>query len=196
MTKFRTGAVGSGCDEPVHTITAGGESKRPAGAPHALGIVTSHITKLRGTNIGHTSDEPLHTVSAQGTHFAEVRAFLVKYYGNEQDGIPLNESLHTVTARDRFGLVTVHGEEYAITDIGLRMLAPRELFRAQGFPENYIIDRGLHIDADGNHSWKPLTNSSQVRMCGNSVCPPLAAAIIRANCADMMSIKEEKRRKA
>lgn len=181
-------SIGHAAAAPLGTITAGGGGKSA--------LITSNIVKLRGDNIGQPDTEPLHTVSAQGTHFAEVRAFLVKYYGNEQDGIPLNEPIHTVTARDRFGLVTVHGEEYAITDIGLRMLAPRELFRAQGFPEHYIIDRGLHIDADGNQHWKPLTKSAQVRMCGNSVCPPLAAALIRANCADMIANNEEKRRKA
>lgn len=222
MAKHYGGVVGHSLDgEPLHTITssdhnslvtahivgAGGPvySGKPKAINEPFGtltaenhraVVTSNIVKMRGTNIGQPDDEPLHTVSAQGTHFAEVRAFLIKYYGNEQDGIPLNESIHTVTARDRFGLVTVHGEEYAITDIGLRMLAPRELFRAQGFPENYIIDRGLHIDADGNHHWKPLTKSAQVRMCGNSVCPPLAAALIRANCADMIASKESKRRTA
>lgn len=222
MAKHYGGVVGHSLDgEPLHTITssdhnslvtahivgAGGPvySGKPKAIDEPFGtltaenhraLVTSNIVKMRGTNIGQSDDEPLHTVSAQGTHFAEVRAFLIKYYGNEQDGIPLNESIHTVTARDRFGLVTVHGEEYAITDIGLRMLAPRELFRAQGFPENYIIDRGLNMDADGNYHWKPLTKSAQVRMCGNSVCPPLAAALIRANCADMIASKEQIRRKA
>lgn len=195
LTKFRSGSIGSDLNEPIHTITAGGNPVRDS-TGNVHGIVTSNLIKLRGTNTGQPDDEPLHTLSAQGTHFAEVRAFLVKYYGNEQDGIPLNESIHTVTARDRFGLVTVRGEEYAITDIGLRMLAPRELFRAQGFPENYIIDRGLHIDADGNHHWKPLTKSAQVRMCGNSVCPPLASALVRANCSDMIINKEASRKKA
>lgn len=187
MAKHYGGVVGHGLHgEPLHTVTSSDHNS----------LVTSNLIKLRGTNTGQPNDEPLHTLSAQGQHFAEVRAFLVKYYGNEHDGISLNEPNHTVTARDRFGLVTVHGEEYAITDIGLRMLAPRELFRAQGFPEHYIIDRGLHIDADGNHHWKPLTKTSQVRMCGNSVCPPLAAALVRANCADMIASREEKRRKA
>lgn len=118
------------------------------------------------------SDEPLHTVSAQGMHHAEVRAFLIKYYGADQDPQML-DPLHTVTTRDRFGLVMVKGEPYAIVDIGLRMLSPRELYRAQGFPDTYIIDRG----ADG----RPLTKTAQVRMCGNSVCPPLAKAIVAAN---------------
>lgn len=193
LTKFRSGSVGSELNDPIHTITAGGNPARDS-TGNVHGIVTSNLVKMRGTNTGQPDDEPLHTLSAQGQHFAEVRAFLVKYYGNEQDGISLNEPNHTVTARDRFGLVTVHGEEYAITDIGLRMLAPRELFRAQGFPESYIIDRGLNIDADGNHHWKPLTKSAQVRMCGNSVCPPLATALVRANLANMAAAPTHKER--
>jgi len=103
----------------------------------------------------------------------EVRAFLIAYYGNEQDGAPLDEPMRTVPTRDRFGLVTVHGVDYAIVDIGLRMLTPRELYRAQGFPESYIIDRG----ADG----RSMTKTAQVRMCGNSVCPPAACALVAAN---------------
>jgi DNA (cytosine-5)-methyltransferase 1 len=135
-------------------------------------LVTSHLAKLRGTNIGAAANEPVHTVSAQGFHHAEVRALLVKYYGTDQDP-RLDEPLHTVTTKDRFGLVTVHGEEYFIDDIGMRMLQPRELYRAQGFPDTYVIDRG--------HDGRVLSKAAQVRMCGNSVCPPVAAAIVRAN---------------
>lgn len=185
MAKNYSGVVGHELhNEPLHTVT---------GTDHNS-LVTSNLIKLRGDNVGQPTDEPLHTVSAQGTHFAEVRAFLIKYYGNEQDGVALDEPNHTVTARDRFGLVIVKGEEYFIADIGLRMLAPRELFRAQGFPESYIIDRGLIIDKNGNILWKPLTKTAQVRMCGNSVCPPLAAALVRSNVPDMAVIKESKRR--
>jgi DNA (cytosine-5)-methyltransferase 1 len=115
------------------------------------------------------------TVSAQGLHLGEVRAFLIKYFGTDQDP-RLNEPLHTVTSKDRFGLVTVHGEQYVIADIGLRMLTPRELFRAQGFPEEYMIDPEI----DG----KKLSKTAQVRMCGNSVCPPIAAAVARAQFED------------
>lgn len=176
-------SVGSKVEDPVGTVTPGGQGK--------TALVTSNLVKLRNNCIGQDNREPLHTITGGAEHFAEVRAFLVKYYGNEQDGISLNEPNHTVTARDRFGLVTVHGEEYAIADIGLRMLTPRELFRAQGFPDSYIIDRGLHIDEHSNHHWKPLSKSAQVRMCGNSVCPPLAAALVRANCKDMIAGMEK-----
>ncbi|HSV48345.1 MAG TPA: DNA cytosine methyltransferase [Ramlibacter sp.] len=153
-------------DEPTATFTAKADTA----------IVTSNLIKLRGTSKGaQTLTEPLHTVSAQGLHHAEVRAFLIKYYGADQDP-RLGEPLHTVTTRDRFGLVMVHGEPYQIVDIGMRMLTPRELYLAQGFPPSYIIDR----DATG----KPLSKKDQVRMCGNSVCPPLARAIVGANYHD------------
>jgi DNA (cytosine-5)-methyltransferase 1 len=152
--------------QPLNTITASGVT---------AAIVTSNLVKLRGDNVGSATDEPLHTISAQGTHHAEVRAFLVAYYGVDQDPAML-EPMHTVTTRDRFGLVTIHGTEYAIVDIGLRMLTPRELYTAQGFPADYRIDTG----ADGH----PLTKTAQVRMCGNSVCPPLSRAIALANYTD------------
>jgi DNA (cytosine-5)-methyltransferase 1 len=158
-------SVGSTPAEPVGTVMPGGLGK--------TGLITSHLLKLRGTSRdGQPVTEPLHTVSAQGQHFGEVRAFLLKYYGSDQDP-NLREPLHTVTTKERFGLVTVRGEEYQIVDIGMRMLTPRELFRAQGFPEDYVIDRDAH--------GQPITKTAQVARCGNSVCPPLAAMLVRAN---------------
>lgn len=151
-------------EAPLNTVAANGV---PAG------LVSSHLVKLRGDNTGHATSEPLHTVSAQGQHFAEIRAFLVKYYGTDQ-APRLTDPLDTVTTKDRFGLVTVAGEEYAIADIGLRMLQPRELFRAQGFPDGYVI-------GDDPAQGLKLTKEAQVRMCGNSVCPPVAAALVSAN---------------
>ena len=112
------------------------------------------------------------TVTAGGTHIGEVRAFLLKYYGTNV-GHDCREPLHTITTRDRFGLVTVRGEEYRIVDIGMRMLTPRELFRAQGFQDSYIIDP--------TYNGKTLTKTAQVRMCGNSVSPWPAKALIEAN---------------
>lgn len=150
-------------------------------------LVTSHVMKMRGDNVGHSMEEPLHTISAGGTHHADVRAFLLKYYGNEKDGADLQDPIGTVTTKDRFGLVTIHGEPYQIVDIGMRMLSPRELYRAQGFPEDYIIDR----KADGTF----LNKTSQVRMCGNSVCPPLAAALVRANVQRSVLLPEIQQRK-
>jgi len=128
----------------------------------------------RGGDRGQTLDTPLATQGTANRH-ALVKAFLVAYYGNEKDGGDLFDPMRTLSTRDRFGLVTVNGHEYVIADIGMRMLTPRELYRAQGFPDSYKID----IEYNG----KPLTKTAQVRMVGNSVCPPMAAAIIRSNFA-------------
>jgi len=214
MTKFRQNSIGSAVDEPVHTITAGGGTAERPGTGGAMGVVaaflakhytgvvgsdlddpigtvtatdhhslvTTHIAKLRGTcRDGQPVDTPLHTVSAGGNHHAEVRAFLMAYYGTDQ-APQIDGPLATVTARDRFGLVTVHGQDYQIVDIGLRMLTPRELFRAQGFPDSYII-------GDDPAQGLSLTKSAQVRMCGNSVCPPMSEALVRGNFAHEAAFK-------
>jgi DNA (cytosine-5)-methyltransferase 1 len=123
--------------------------------------------------------EPLKTTVTENRH-ALVKAFLIKYYGTDQDP-RLTEPMHTVPTKDRFGLVTVQGEEYAIVDIGLRMLTPRELYRAQGFPETYQIETG----GDG----RALSKTAQVRMCGNSVCPPMSRAIVGANYTERQSTR-------
>jgi len=107
----------------------------------------------------------------------------MKYYG-QGTGQELGEPMHTIPTLDRFGLVTVEvdGQSYVIRDIAMRMLTPRELYRAQGFPDSYTIDRG----ADG----RKLTKAEQVRMVGNSVCPPIAAALARANVPDLIARDE------
>lgn len=158
--------AGRAANDPLSTVATSGSQQR---------VVTSNLLKLRGTcRDGQPTDEPLHTISAGGTHMAEVRAFLIKYYGNEPDGSGLSSPLGTVTVNDRFGLVTVmvEGEEYVIVDIGMRMLTPRELFNAQGFPPDYIIEHDAH--------GLPITKTAQVAKCGNSVCPPIAEALVRA----------------
>lgn len=154
-----------GIDKPLGTVVAGGQK-------HAL--VAAFLAKHYGGVVGTDLRVPLGTVTSVD-HHSLVQAFLLKYYGTEQDP-HLGEPLHTITTKDRFGLVTVHGERYRIADIGLRMLQPRELYRAQGFPEPYQIDR----DATG----RPFSKAAQVRMCGNSVCPPVAAAIVGAQFAE------------
>lgn len=158
--------------DPAPTVLA-------SGGPQ--GLVTCHLAKLRGTSNSADAAEPLGTVSAQGTHHAEVRALLIKYYGTDQDP-NLTDPLHTVTTKDRFALVTVKGVDYLIADIGMRMLQPRELYRAQGFPESYRIDRG--------HDGRLLSKAAQVRMCGNSVCPPMARALVAANYSERQALKE------
>jgi DNA (cytosine-5)-methyltransferase 1 len=142
------------------------------------GLVTSNLIKLRGTCAdGQPVTEPMPTITAGGLHVGEVRAFLLKYYGSADNGQKLDDPLHTVTTKDRFGLVTIEGTEYQIVDIGMRMLEPHELFAAQGFPPEYIIDR----DADG----KSYPKSAQVARCGNSVPPPFAQALVRANMPEL-----------
>lgn len=205
LTKFRTGSSGQSLDQPLPTVTANSFIKRPAGAPtmgvvaaflaqHNEGmvghdvrtplstltakcshqqLVAAHLLSLKGSDRRMASvGDPAPTITAGGFHVAEVRAFLMKYYGTAI-GQSAGEPLDTVTARDRFGLVLVKGEPYEIVDIGMRMLTPRELFRAQGFPESYVIDP--------MYNGKPMTKTAQIRMCGNSVCPPVARALVAAN---------------
>ena len=145
--------------------------ERPLPATLAKGaqnqIVAANLLKLRGTcRDGQPVDEPAPTISAQGQHVAEVRAFLVKYYGTGGSK-SVNEPLDTITAKERMGLVTIEGEDWQIVDIGMRMLTPRELARCQGFSDSYIFT--------------DKTKSDQVARIGNSVPPPIAAAIVRAN---------------
>lgn len=259
LVKFRFTDEGKALDEPLPTITSGGNYKRPAGATHAMGVstlfmaqmnggsntttaksiedplttvtntgtqqqlVTANLVHLRGNCDARDLNTPLHTVSAGGTHhglmtaFLErqfgasvgqglydpvptitaggggksslvelqlspeveagalrVAAFLISYYGTSDAG-EIAAPAPTITTRDRLALVTVtiKGTPYVIVDICLRMLQPAELYKAQGFPADYIISHG----ADG----KLFTKTQQVHMCGNSVSPPPMAALARAN---------------
>lgn len=198
LAKHFGGVVGQPVDVPAGTVTTIDH--------HSLCV--AHMVKMRGSNVGDAADSPLHTVSAEGTHHALctahlqrdfgnsigapcgepaptvmpggggktalVSAFLAKYYG-QGFGCSADEPLHTITTKDRFGLVTVSiaGTPYFIADIGMRMLTPRELARAQGFPAWYVLEQ----TADGT----PITKTAQVRGIGNSVCPPIAAALAAAN---------------
>jgi DNA (cytosine-5)-methyltransferase 1 len=259
LVKFRFADEGKALNEPLPTITSGGNYQRPAGAAHAMGIstvfmaqmnggfnttdaksisdpmttatktgsqqqlVTANLVHMRGNCDARDTAAPLHTISAGGTHhglvtaFMErqfgasvgqsmnepaptitaggggksslvefqlspeaeagalrVAAFLISYYGTENVSAA-GEPTPTITTKDRLGLVTVtiKGTPYVIVDICLRMLQPAELYKAQGFPTDYIISHG----ADG----KPFTKTQQVHMCGNSVSPPPMAALARAN---------------
>ncbi|MQU04845.1 DNA cytosine methyltransferase [Pseudomonas helleri] len=259
LVKFRFADEGKALDEPLPTITSGGNYKRPVGAAHAMGVstvfmaqmnggfnttaaksvedpmttvtntgsqqqlVTANLVHLRGNCDARDMNDPLHTISAGGTHhglmtaFLErqfgasvgqglnepaltitaggggksslvelqlspeveagalrVAAFLISYYGTENVS-GADEPAPTITTRDRLALVTVtiKGTPYVVVDICLRMLQPAELYKAQGFPNDYIISHG----ADG----KPFTKTQQVHMCGNSVSPPPMAALAKAN---------------
>ena len=158
---------------PLNTVTAQGAT---------AGLITSHMVKLRNNQFGQSHEEPFPTLTPGGGHADEVRAFLVKYYSEGGQDASCADPMHTIPTKDRMGLVMVHGEPYAIVDIGLRMLTPRELYRAQGFPESYIIDRGAAGEA--------ITKTAQVRMCGNSVCPPLSRAIVAANYSEAGQLRK------
>lgn len=125
---------------------------------------------------GRNVKDPIPTITAGDGHFGEVRAFLIKYYG-QGTGQDVKEPLDTVTSRDRFGLVTINGTDYKIVDIGLRMLEPKELYGCQGFPDDYIIDH--------DYTGKTYPRSEQVRRCGNAVCPPIPAALVKANLPEL-----------
>ncbi|OKP91871.1 hypothetical protein A3844_01795 [Paenibacillus helianthi] len=144
-----------------------------------FGLVTANIIKFRGTNIGQSVNEPLQTITAGGNHHGLVYAFLVAYYGSSI-GQDLNSPLHTIPTHDRFGLVIVHikGEPYVVVDIGFRMLTPRELYAAQGFPSTYIIDG---YRANG----RPVQKDQQVAKCGNSVSPEMARAKVQASVPEL-----------
>jgi DNA (cytosine-5)-methyltransferase 1 len=165
LAQHNTDMVGHAASEPVSTIVQKGCTQA---------VVSAGLLSLKGSDRRASApDAPHPTVTAQGCHSADVRAFLVKYYGEGGTDQAAGEPLHTVSCHAHFGLVTIPGETYQIADIGMRMLTPRELFRAQGFPDSYQIAAG----ADG----AALTQSAQIRMCGNSVSPPVAAALVAAN---------------
>ena len=191
-------SIGSDAAEPVGTITAvvaaflaqhnymepGHDVREPVstivGKGCTQGLVAAHMLNMRGSDRRDSSaEEPLRTASAGGNHAATVYAFLAKYFGAGLPSQDLDDPLHTVTAKPRHGLVTVtiEGEPYVIVDIGMRMLTPRERFNAQGFRRDYIIDRGIFEDGSVVH----FTLEQQGYMCGNSVCPTEAEALVAAN---------------
>ncbi|NNA69593.1 DNA cytosine methyltransferase [Pseudomonas gessardii] len=176
---FNTTAAKS-MHDPMTTVTNTGSQQQP---------VTAHLATLRKNCVGRGMDEPVPTMTASAEHHAlieyklspeheqgalRVAAFLVSYYGTENVSAA-GDPAPTITTKDRLALVTVtiKGTPYVIVDICLRMLQPPELYKAQGFPPDYIISHG----ADG----KPFTKTQQVHMCGNSVSPPPMAALARAN---------------
>ncbi len=166
LAKNYTGVIGSDIQDPIHTITAKDHNS----------LVISHLSKMKNNCVGQDLNEPIHTMTTVN-QFAEVRAFLTAFYGNERDGNSVNEPLRTIPTKDRFGLVRVEGQEYSIVDIGFRMLQPVELFKAQGFPDSYIFTHGINEHGDEIR----LTKTEQTRMVGNSVCPQLARALVEAN---------------
>ncbi|MGQ3820312.1 DNA cytosine methyltransferase [Pseudomonas alliivorans] len=220
MTAFGQNAVGSSPAEPMQTALAGATRH---------GIVSAFFEQANGgfyDGDGRSANDPLSTVCQSGANQRLVSAYLVKYYGNEKDGISLTEPMHTLPTKDRVALIEVvqvpdtltpeqiegarrcaafmheylpeHFKDpaelilvggYVLVDITLRMLQPPELKRAQGFPESYIIDRGLFVDPEtGAEEWRDVNKTDQVRLIGNSVCPDEAQALVAANAADLIDM--------
>lgn len=207
ITEFRTGAVGRAMDEPLSTITAGGNPKRPS-TGNTKALLCAHVQRYYSLG-GQLSaaDAPMPTLTAKA-RCAISTAHLTQYNGRSE-AQPLDEPMPTATGMNKLGLTTfdmapdaegryvlvreflrrwgvigpdeeaetlIDGVLCRIVDIGMRMLRPRELYRAQGFPDTYQIAPV--------HRGKPLTLTSQVRMCGNSVPPHLSYALLSANLAD------------
>ncbi|WNL63671.1 C-5 cytosine-specific DNA methylase family protein [Aeromonas phage ST4] len=182
MLQLRGNCDARSAEEPLRTISAGGEHH---------GIVTAFMARQFGKSIGHPIDEPSGAITAGGGGKSQLvslelsqdnqdgalrcAAFLLQYYSEGGQLGDLNSPMNTITTKDRMALVTVWigGDPWVIVDIRLRMLKPRELYRAQGFPDTYIIDRG--------HDGRKFTNAQQVRFVGNSVSPLPMAAIVAAN---------------
>lgn len=164
-----TGA-GESLENPLPTVTAIDHNS----------VCAATLIQMNNHCDGRNIAEPIPTITAGDGHFGEVRAFLIKYYG-DATGQDIEKPLDTVTTKDRFGLVTIEGVDYRIVDIGLRMLEPKELYGCQGFPDDYIIDH--------DYTGKKYPRSEQVRRCGNAVCPPIPAALVKANLPELCVAK-------
>ena len=178
ISKYYGTGEGSKLTEPLHTVTT---KDRNA-------LIVSHLVKMKGTNIGQKMMEPVQTITAGGLHFGEVRTVLTKVSDNQDLGHwpqvreMLNKYCGYSIASDEILLLGIDGGLYYISDIGMRMLEPRELFNAQGFPPDYIIDR----DVEG----KSYPKAAQVARCGNAVPPPFAEHLVRANLPELCGIEE------
>lgn len=182
LAHFRNNCDARDLSEPLETITSAGQHH---------GLVAAFLSRQFGASVGQQLSMPAPTITAGGggksalvelslspedeAGALRVAAFLMQYYSEGGQWGALDQPINTITTKDRLALVTVtiSGTPYVIVDIGLRMLQPRELYRAQGFPESYIIEHG--------HDGTPFTKKDQVHMCGNSVSPPPMAAIAAAN---------------
>lgn len=168
-----TGHPGGSVDSPAHTVTTGNH--------HA--VVTSHLVHLRGfCKDGQKVDQPVPTITAGGQHVGEVKTTLAVEHYDEQRAQQTLAFLREYCGEDCTGLVEIDGITYRIVDIGMRMLQPHELYRAQGFPEWYIIDR--------DYRGVKYAKDKQVARCGNAVPPPFAEALVRANLPELCQPKE------
>lgn len=167
-----TGA-GESVENPLPTVTPWDHNS----------LCAATMIQMNNNCYGRDITEPIPTITSGDGHFGEVRAFLIKYYG-QGIGQDIEEPLDTVTSRDRFGLVTIAGVDYQIVDIGLRMLEPKELYGCQGVPEDYIIDHDCY--------GKKISRSEQVRKCGNMVPPKFSEALVRANLPELCRCERTK----
>ena len=173
IVKYYKGDNFSGADKPLHTITV---KERNA-------LVESHLCVLRNNMDCKPLTEPLPTECTSGGHFAEIRTWIVKYtheinlgHWNKVREL-LNKYCGYCLADDEILLLEINGEQYFIADIGMRMLEPRELYNAQGFPADYVIDH--------DYTGKAYPRTKQIARCGNAVPPPFAEALVRANLPEM-----------
>lgn len=183
LEKYYGTATGQGAGEPLHTITAKDRE----------GVVAAHMVKLKGTNLGGPVSEPVQTITAGGGHFGVVSTVVapVSPWADLKNWPKIRELLNTYCGYDlkenEVILFQIAGGLYFMADIGLRMLTPRELYRANGFPDDYIIDR--------DYTGKEYGKAKQVARCGNAVPPPFATALVRANlpewCGQTITTMEE-----
>lgn len=172
IVKYYKGDNYSSVGDPLHTVTV---KER-----HML--VESHLCILRNNQDCKSLDEPMPTLCTSPGHVAEIRTTIVKYSGGSYENWTeirglLNKYCGYTLGDDEILLLEINGEQYYISDIGMRMLEPRELYRAQGFPDDYVID----FDVNG----KQYSRSAQIARCGNAVPPPFAEALVRANLPEM-----------
>ncbi len=178
LSKFFTGVDGAEISEPTPTVTAVDHNS----------LILSHLAHFKGKDKGQHPAEPLMTITSKEA-FADMRTTVVKWDGQTELGYwhevrkMLNMYCGYNIADDEILLLNIRGCWYFISDIGLRMLTPRELYDAMGFPHDYIIDR----DVEG----KPITRADQVARCGNAVCPAVAEALVRANLPECCKVHIE-----
>lgn len=175
IQKFFGGVIGGDTRDPLPTVTT---------VDHNA-LAAAHVVEFKGQDIGQPANKPLRTITASWGEFAECRVVLTKAPGRDLGNWPkirelLNEYCGYNLADDEVILLIIRGIAYYISDITLRMLTPRELYNAMGFPVDYIIEK----DYTGN----VYPKDKQVARCGNAVCPPLAEAMVRANLPEWHNI--------
>ncbi len=181
---------------PLGTIVAGGVKHAPAAAFLAQhntarkGVIASWFAKYYGTGDGALTDDPMHTVTVKD-RFGHMQADIQAPPFTPEMESRAREVADFLRAHDawdggEFVTLEIDGETYVIADIGMRMLTPRELFNAQGFPSDYVIEGVWNHEAETDKwTWNPFTKATQVSCCGNSVCPDMGAALVGANCAHL-----------